>query len=517
MIERTRVHTLLSELSRNLLERDEAVRMAFLSAMAGESLFLLGPPGTAKSLIARRLKFAFHEARSFEYLMGRFSTPDEVFGPVSLAVLRDSGRYERIVERYLPDADIVFLDEIWKASPAIQNALLTVLNEKLFRNGTQEFHIPLKGLVAASNELPPASEELLPFWDRFLVRIRLSPVKGENSFEQLIRGVEDVYQNSVPHELAIRDEEYEEISGVIDAVTLPPQVIEFLKRLRQELSAWRPQDESESDLFYVSDRRWRKITRLLRAAAAMNGREAVDLIDCFLTSHCVWSTEGQIEPAFSIVSKLIATVAGEVYGDVTAVQSESISIRQSVKAETTKKVEKTLYEPIIYEGEYVRLLDFEGSTDARMWELDYQELRSDRELDVDLFFYDEGGSIGRGFAGAEQYAGRLGERPGEVLINGESYRIEMREVTRTVEEESEPGRETRESLIERTNRLIEDCAAKLERIDHIRASGEREAEENLFVPRRRVEPLTEGLTQTQERIGSLLVDLEAQKRDVEGG
>ena len=114
---RARIKLLLKELSEGIYEKEHILAMALLAAIAGESIFLLGPPGTAKSLLSRRLKLAFKDGTAFEYLMSRFSTPDEIFGPVSISLLKNEDKDERVVDGFLPTATVVFLDEIWKASP----------------------------------------------------------------------------------------------------------------------------------------------------------------------------------------------------------------------------------------------------------------------------------------------------------------------------------------------------------------------------------------------------------------
>ena len=117
MIERFKL--LLREMNRGIYEKETEISLSLLAALAGESIILLGPPGVAKSMVARQLKNAFRDAHSFEYLMSRFSTPDEIFGPVSIQKLKSSDTYERAVDGYLPAADVVFLDEIWKAAMVI--------------------------------------------------------------------------------------------------------------------------------------------------------------------------------------------------------------------------------------------------------------------------------------------------------------------------------------------------------------------------------------------------------------
>ena len=289
---KNRAEALLEALSAGMFEREEAIGLALLSALAGESIFLLGLPGVAKSLVARRLALAFRNARRFEYLMSRFSTPDEIFGPVSISKLKDADTYERVTDGYLPTADVAFLDEIWKAGPAIQNSLLTALNEKLFRNGRSDVALPLKAVVAASNELPAEGEGLEALWDRFLVRYVVAPIQEKDNFLALITGKTAV-PCMVPPQLPFSSEEMKGMLAERDSIQVPDEILEFLFTLRSRY-ATRAEDDEDESVPYVSDRRWKKIVGLLRTSALVNGRNAVDWSDCLLLEHLLWDHDIQI-------------------------------------------------------------------------------------------------------------------------------------------------------------------------------------------------------------------------------
>ncbi len=313
-----RFKQLLGEMNRGIYEKETEISLSLLAALAGESIILLGPPGVAKSMVARQLKTAFRDAQSFEYLMSRFSTPDEIFGPVSIQKLKTSDTYERAMEGYLPTVDVVFLDEIWKAGPAIQNTLLTVINEKIFRNGNREMHLPLKLLVAASNELPAKGEGLEALWDRFVIRIESRPIKLEKNFRAMlleshadfsgstgILGHADFADNADFSDLKITAEEYAEWAEKICKIGVKEEVLDAISAIRKSLRAVNVDEAAERRNIYVSDRRWKNIVRLLRTSAFMQDREEVDICDLLPIYHCLWQEPEERDAIRNIVIRAL--------------------------------------------------------------------------------------------------------------------------------------------------------------------------------------------------------------------
>lgn len=379
-----RFKQLLGEMNRGIYEKETEISLSLLAALAGESIILLGPPGVAKSMVARQLKTAFRDAQSFEYLMSRFSTPDEIFGPVSIQKLKTSDTYERAMEGYLPTADVVFLDEIWKAGPAIQNTLLTVINEKIFRNGNREMHLPLKLLVAASNELPAKGEGLEALWDRFVIRIESRPIKLEKNFRAMLLeshadflgptdftdstdfsgftgglGHADFADNADFSDLKITSEEYAEWTERIDKIGVKIEVLDAISAIRKSLRAVNVDEAAERRNIYVSDRRWKNIVRLLRTSAFMQDREEVDICDLLPIYHCLWQEPEERDAIRNIVIRALFSPFADKLVEMKNALAEDIKYH---------RVRRNPEDGRDYEGEIENLSDGLSSLERQLGE-----------------------------------------------------------------------------------------------------------------------------------------------------
>jgi len=263
---------------KGLVERETLVEALVLAAVAGEHLLVIGPPGTAKSEAARRVARALG-GRTFEYLLGRFTEPNEIFGPIDLRKLRE-GTVEVETSGMLPEAEIAFLDEVFLGSTAILNTLLGLLNERVFRRGHTVRAVPLRVAVGASNALPD-DESLAAFADRFLLRAFVEPV-GDPFLEQLLVegwGVQGPPPEPVPGAMAALDT----LAGMLRGVDLSDARPHLAHAVRVMRKAG----------IVLPDRRVVRTQRLIAAAALLDGRVAAGPADLWPVIYAVPTAQGQ--------------------------------------------------------------------------------------------------------------------------------------------------------------------------------------------------------------------------------
>src|SRR6202047_3237256 len=175
------------ELNRGFLERSDLIDGAIVAMLSSNHVLIIGPPGTAKSMLAEELCQRVEGAEYFQWLLTKFTTPEEIFGAVSLKALEQDD-YRRVTTHKLPEAHIAFLDEIFKANSSILNALLTIINERLFHNGRERVIVPLITMFGASNELPD-EDELTALFDRFMLRFMVDYIGEDFRFLKMLEGI----------------------------------------------------------------------------------------------------------------------------------------------------------------------------------------------------------------------------------------------------------------------------------------------------------------------------------------
>lgn len=291
----THLRALTTQLAGAFLERTAEIRCLAVALVAGEHCFLFGKPGTGKSALTRAFAHAVGDAteKPFEYLLTKYSTPEELFGQLDIAALR-AGKYVRITRGKLPDARVAFLDEIFKANSAILNALLTALNEREFDDGSCRRSIPLEIVIGASNELPE-DESLAALYDRFLFRRDVKTLGSEQNRRALFGG----HRGQVTARVSWDD--VRELRGAAQAVDLAPVedlVFQLLAALRQHG-------------IEVSDRRLVKIAGALRAVAAVDGRDQSVPEDLRILADCLWDEPEQREAISACIRDLVGESATE--------------------------------------------------------------------------------------------------------------------------------------------------------------------------------------------------------------
>lgn len=274
-------------------EREAEINGSLLAVLSGENLLFLGPPGTAKTQLAKNICQLIEGGNFFSYLLTSFSTPEEIFGPLSLKALEED-EFRRKIDGCLPTAHVALLDEIFKASSAILNSLLTILNEHKYHNGKEIVDLPLLSVFGASNELPEEDESLEALYDRFLFRYRLTYIQDEDNFKDLLFRSPEDFEPLIKIPVSAIYELRERAKKVpVDA-----DVEEIVTELRRNLQL----QEIE-----VSDRRWKKVIQVLKLAACSGECSRVNRTTVLLLQHMLWNSPEEKEFIRKTIFELVVS------------------------------------------------------------------------------------------------------------------------------------------------------------------------------------------------------------------
>jgi MoxR-like ATPase len=299
-------------LNAKFYEREDEVEAILIAILSRQHILMVGPSGTAKSALAVELAEMIHGAKYFQWLLTRFSTPEELFGPLSLKDL-EQGVYKRNTASKMPEVNLVFLDEIFKANSAILNSLLTIINERIFYNNGSPVQVPLMSVVAASNEYPEEGEGLEALFDRFLLRFEVDYIVEGTNFISMMK--DPVQHREMP---TMTIEDLIHFQMLTDRVVIEDEVYNAFLKIRNEL--W---DEG----IRPSDRRFKQSLSVLQARALIRGRKVVLVEDIVILENVLWETICQKETVSVIVHRHAEDAAIQA---LDSIQSEANEVLDSI-------------------------------------------------------------------------------------------------------------------------------------------------------------------------------------------
>jgi MoxR-like ATPase len=283
------------ELKQSFLERGDLIDGALSALLCSQHVLIIGPPGTAKSMLADEICRRIEGARYFQWLLTRFSTPEEIFGAVSLKALEEDD-YRRVTSHKLPEAHIAFLDEIFKSNSSILNAILTLINERLFHNGKEVVRVPLLTLFGASNELPE-DDELMALYDRFLLRFVVGYIVEDFRFLRMLEAPSEAERT------VITLEELTEMQQQVRDVSIPAHIYRTIADIRRELG---------KKNIVASDRRYRQSLPLLQAHSFLSGDKEVQEKELFFLDHVLWRDPGEQAQVRATIRELLLGYEEEI-------------------------------------------------------------------------------------------------------------------------------------------------------------------------------------------------------------
>jgi MoxR-like ATPase len=280
------------EMNDRFQERNEAVRGLLISTLSKTNILFLGSAGIAKSALVNQWNRRIIGGKYFSWLLTKFSTPEELFGPPSLKGLKDE-RYYRVIKNKLPEATTAFIDEVFKGNSSILNSMLTVLNERKFYNDGDPMDLDLVTVAGASNEIPDAEDGLDAFFDRFLLKYFLRPIQESSNFVKMISStsMDDPVQNTVTlEEIKIGQQE-------VQAIEISDTILKHIVKLRDKL---------RNEGISVTDRTFKTSMGIIKAEAWLHGRNAVITDDLEIFKHICWNKPEQEKSVHGLILELIS-------------------------------------------------------------------------------------------------------------------------------------------------------------------------------------------------------------------
>lgn len=279
-----------TELNQEVLERETLIRGALLALLAKQHLMIIGPPGTGKSYLTEKIASRISNSRFFGYLLTRYSTPDEIWGPVDIRAYTDQGVHRRITKGKLAESEITFLDEIWKANSSILNTLLKAMDERRgFDNNGGTVQLPLISLFGASNEFPE-SEELNALYDRFAFKYLVKPLQDRDSRKAMLKNRSSW---NTTNQTTLTLDELLTLQKEVQAVTIPEDMYDLF------LDVW---EKLQQEGFLPTDRKFKWTLNAIRANAFLNGRNNVTTDDLPVLQHLLWNREADIKVVSRVVN-----------------------------------------------------------------------------------------------------------------------------------------------------------------------------------------------------------------------
>jgi len=370
---------LRSDLTTRFPERRDAIDGALGAVLAGEHVLLLGPPGTAKSALVRAIAQAFGGAY-FERLLTKFSTPEELFGPISLKAL-EQDRYQRVTAGKLPEAEFAFVDEVFKANSAILNSLLTAMNERLFHNDGAPTQMPLVALFGASNELPDG-KELEALFDRFLLRFDVQYLLRPSSFRSVLLAPEPACS------AALSMAQLRQAQADVAQVKVTDETVQALVAIR---------DGCRAEGIIASDRRWKKTLKVVQATAYLAGEVATTPEDLLVLTHALWREPQEYSKVAHIVGQVadpVSAKAAEVLDAARETAARVAGLRNSDRKSYLAQAAQALED---FKAQQVKLKDLATGAGPRA-----KQALGDADQEIAQLHYElaRAVSVGLGLGGA---------------------------------------------------------------------------------------------------------------------